>query len=104
MPSLGVKDARGCGLVRRPPFAKKTPVQVKAAVSTLVKLGVSVGLIGFLGYRASHDPQFGELLAGPKNWALLAAALPLCLVAVTVTILRWHMLLTAQGLSFSLRE
>jgi glycosyltransferase 2 family protein len=61
-------------------------------------------VLGFLAYRAARDPQFGELLAGQKNWPLLAVTLPLCLLAVTVTILRWHLLLGALGLSFSLRE
>ena len=73
-------------------------------LSTVVKLGLSAGLIGFLAYRAANDPQFGALVAGPKNWPVLALTLPLCLSAVTITILRWHLLLGALGLSFSLRE
>lgn len=79
-------------------------MQAKKTLSTVVKLALSAGLIGFLGYRAANDPQFGELVAGPKNWQVLLLAAPLCLLAVTVTILRWHLLLGALGLSFSLRE
>jgi uncharacterized protein (TIRG00374 family) len=54
--------------------------------------------------RAANDKQFGELLAGEKNWPLLLLALPICLTAVTMTILRWHLLLRTLTLSFSLRE
>jgi hypothetical protein len=77
---------------------------VKKIAATVVKLALSVALIGYLGYRAANDPQFGELIAGPKNWPLLALTLPLCLLAVTITILRWHLLIGALGLSFTLRE
>jgi glycosyltransferase 2 family protein len=73
-------------------------------VSTALKLGVSALLIGYLVYRAANDPQFKELLAGPKDWPVLLAALPVCLVAVTVTILRWRLLTGALGLSFTVRE
>jgi glycosyltransferase 2 family protein len=79
-------------------------VQTKKILSAVVKLALSVGLIGFLAYSAAQDKQFGELVARPKNWPLLACALPLCLLAVTVTILRWHLLIGALGLSFSVRE
>jgi hypothetical protein len=73
-------------------------------VSTALKLGVSAVLVGYLAYRAANDPQFTELLAGPKNWPVLLAALPVCLFAVTVTIMRWRLLIGALGLAFTMRE
>lgn len=79
-------------------------VQSKKTLATVLKLSLSVALIGFLGYKAAGDPHFGELVAGPKNWPLLAATMPLCLLAVVITIFRWHLLLGALGLSFSLRQ
>jgi glycosyltransferase 2 family protein len=79
-------------------------VSAPKIVSGLLKLGVSTLLIGYLAYRAANDPQFKDLLAGPKDWPVLLAALPVCLVAVTVTILRWRLLTGALGLSFTVRE
>src|SRR6185295_16577091 len=54
--------------------------------------------------RARADQQFGELMSGPKNWPLLLSALPICLFAVTMTILRWNLLVRAVGLSFTVRQ
>jgi uncharacterized membrane protein YbhN (UPF0104 family) len=79
-------------------------VQTRKIVSTLGKLAISAVLIGYLMWRAGRDDQFTALLTAPKNWVALLAALPVCLFAVTVTILRWHILIRAIGLSFSTRE
>ena len=73
-------------------------------LSTIAKLGVSAALIAYLVIRARQDEQFGSLLAGQKNWPVLLCALPVCLFAVTITILRWRLLIGALGLSFSVRE
>jgi len=54
--------------------------------------------------RAAGDPQFSSLVAGPKQWPVLVCALPVCLLAVTITILRWRLLIVALGLSFSTRQ
>jgi hypothetical protein len=79
-------------------------VQQKKIIATAAKLAVSGLLVGYLVVRAANDKQFGDLLAGEKNWPLLLLALPICLTAVTMTILRWHLLLRTLALSFSLRE
>jgi glycosyltransferase 2 family protein len=79
-------------------------VQSKKVVSTILKLAVSAVLIGYLIVRAAGDPQFAALVAGKKNWPVLLCALPVCLFAVTITILRWRLLIGALGLSFSVRE
>jgi uncharacterized membrane protein YbhN (UPF0104 family) len=68
------------------------------------KLVLSGLLIGYLVLRATSDPQFGELLTGRKEWPVLLTALPVCLAAVTITILRWHLLVHALGLDFSVRQ
>jgi uncharacterized membrane protein YbhN (UPF0104 family) len=79
-------------------------VQTKKFISTVAKLAISAVLIGFLVSRAAQDAQFKELLAAEKNWPILLATLPVCLLAVTVTIVRWKLLIGALGLSFTLRE
>jgi len=57
-------------------------VQTRKVIATFGKLAISAVLIAFLFYKAASDPQFGELIGGPKNWALLLCALPICLFAV----------------------
>jgi uncharacterized protein (TIRG00374 family) len=79
-------------------------VQTRNLIATFAKLAVSAVLIGYLYSRAAADQHFGELLSGPKNWPVLLSALPLCLFAVTVTILRWNLLVRAIGLSFTVRQ
>jgi len=76
----------------------------KKLLSTVAKLAVSGLLLGYLGWMAAGDPQFAELVAGPKNWPVLLLTLPVCLAAVTITILRWHLLIRTLGLRFSVRE
>ncbi|QDU30773.1 hypothetical protein ETAA8_59210 [Anatilimnocola aggregata] len=71
---------------------------------TIAKIGISVALLGFLGYRASLDPKLPELVEGPKAWGMLLVALGAVLTAVLTTILRWHLLLRTLGLQFTLRE
>ena len=61
-------------------------------------------MLGYLGYSAYHDDEFQTLAAQPKDWATLVWALPLCLLAVTITILRWHMLVRTLGMEFRLRD
>ena len=79
-------------------------VQTRKVLSAALKVGLSLVLIGYLVYRAANDPQFGALISSPKNWPVLLCTLPVCLFAVTVTILRWKILIHALGLSFSVHE
>jgi uncharacterized protein (TIRG00374 family) len=79
-------------------------VRLKRILITVAKLTFSALLIGFLIFHAARDPQFGELVTGPKNWPLLVATIPIFLAAVVITIFRWHFLLRALGLTFSLGE
>jgi len=101
MPFASVKDAR-----QRLRFSAEatTAVQTRNILPTVVKLSVSFALIGYLFYRASHDRQFGALVTRPKDWPMLLCTLPVCLFAVTITILRWQVLIRAIGLSFTVRE
>ncbi|MCI0360011.1 MAG: flippase-like domain-containing protein [Planctomycetaceae bacterium] len=73
-------------------------------VSTTIKVALSAALIAYLGWQAYRDDRFYQLAAQPKNWLLLASALPICLAAVTVTILRWQLFVRALGLDFTTRD
>jgi uncharacterized membrane protein YbhN (UPF0104 family) len=79
-------------------------VQAKKLLSTVAKIAISAIILGILGWRAWHDESFHELAGRPKNWPILLAALPVCLAAVTITILRWQMLVRTLGLDFTTRD
>ncbi|WP_425615530.1 YbhN family protein [Anatilimnocola sp. NA78] len=72
--------------------------------ATIAKIGISLALLGFLGWKAYHDPKLPALIEGEKDWFFLLFALFAVLAAVLVTILRWHLLLRTLGLQFSVRE
>ena len=79
-------------------------MQTKQVLTTVLKVGLSTALVGYLAWQAWNDPRFYALAARPKNWPLLVGALPICLAAVTVTILRWQLLVRTLGLSFTTRD
>jgi Dolichyl-phosphate-mannose--protein O-mannosyl transferase len=79
-------------------------VPTRQLVSTTLKVAFSVALIGYLGWQAYSDPRFYALAAKPKNWLVLVSALPICLTAVTVTILRWQLFVRTLGLEFTTRD
>ena len=80
-------------------------MQTKKLISTLVKVAVSAALLGYSGLAGlCTTSSFQDLAGQPKNWPLLLWALPLCLVAVTVTILRWQLLVRTLGLNFTTRD
>lgn len=83
---------------------KVPDVDTKQILSTFLKLAASAAMLGYLGWSAYHDPEFSLLIAGPKDWLVLVWAFPLCLAAVTVTILRWHLLVRTLGMEFRLRD
>jgi uncharacterized protein (TIRG00374 family) len=83
---------------------KLIEVDTRQILSTTAKLGASAAMLGYLGWSAANDPEFGKLIAGPKQWSVLVWALPLCLAAVTLTILRWHMLVRTLGMEFRVRD
>ena len=76
-------------------------MQTKKLLGNVLKVGVSAALIGYLAWQAWNDPRFYDLAAQSKNWTVLVWALPLCLAAVTATILRWQVLVRTLGLTFS---
>ena len=77
---------------------------MKKILIALIKYSISFAILGYLFYAASSDESFTELRESPKNWSLLCAAFLLMLVGVTSTIVRWHMLVRAIDLPFSVRD
>jgi uncharacterized membrane protein YbhN (UPF0104 family) len=78
--------------------------RLKRILINALKLGVSVGIIAWLVYKAQQDDHFTRLVEGPKNWRLLLAAWALCLAAVVGTLIRWYYLVRALDLPFTLKD
>jgi uncharacterized membrane protein YbhN (UPF0104 family) len=75
----------------------------KIAVSVL-KYGISFGILAYLFYAASRDDSFSDLVDKPKNWALLVAAFLVALAAFSSTVVRWFLLVRALEIPFALRD
>ncbi len=75
---------------------------------TLAKIAGSLGIIGFLFYRAINAPggrqAFVNMLAQQKAWGLLAAGFATLLAAILITVVRWWYLVRAVGIDFSLPD
>ncbi len=70
----------------------------------LLQWGVVLAILGYLFRDIYQNRSFSAFWSGPKRWDLLAAALGVTLLAVTMTIVRWHWLVRALGLPFRLRD
>jgi len=77
---------------------------LKRTFFTLLKFGVSAGLIAWLVVQAQRDKAFADLASQPKDWLLLAAAAACCFAAITLTFVRWYVLVRALDLPFSLKD
>ncbi len=80
---------------------KAAPVLKKKVLLTAAKFGVPIAIIAWL-LSSIPAEQFHELRQRPKNWPLLLAALVIVFVAVSLTFLRWHILVRALRLRFRL--
>jgi glycosyltransferase 2 family protein len=81
---------------------------LKKLLITLLKIGVSVAIVGYLVWRSTQSPQnanaFANLRDEPKNWAILAAAWACCTAAVLVTFVRWWYLARAVEIPLRFRD
>lgn len=79
---------------------------MKKNLLTLIKFALPVAIIAWLMWQVHHhDPQtFNELLARPKNWPLLCAALLTVITAVSITFIRWYLLVRTLEMKFSLAD
>ncbi|HET6883951.1 MAG TPA: lysylphosphatidylglycerol synthase transmembrane domain-containing protein [Pirellulales bacterium] len=70
----------------------------------LFKFGACIGLVAWLVVDATRNRAFADLAHQPKQWGLLALALVTGLSAVVLTFVRWHALVRALGLPFTLKD
>ncbi|MGD0654131.1 MAG: lysylphosphatidylglycerol synthase transmembrane domain-containing protein [Thermoguttaceae bacterium] len=75
---------------------------MKKFLITLLKLGISFGLIAYLIWNATHGADkvnvFINLRDEPKNWWVLACAWAVSAAAVVLTFIRWWYLVRALGI------
>ena len=83
---------------------------MKKLLITLVKIGISVGIIAYLIHdavgteTAEGENIFRQLVEQPKNWGMLAMACLFCGAAVTMTLIRWWYLVRTLGVSLTFRD
>lgn len=72
---------------------------MKRLLITLLKLLVSVAIVGYLVYDSTHgkgrENVFNNLIEQPKQWGSLAIAWCFCTTAVLLTFVRWWFLIRA---------
>lgn len=82
--------------------ATKKPARRMLVVA--VKLTLATAILGYLLVQVERQAGFQRLVHEPKAWHLLAIGLLCVFVAAVLTFVRWHVLLTAVGLNFRLRD
>jgi hypothetical protein len=77
---------------------------VKKTLISLLKYGVSIGIIVWLVTRVrADDPEaFSALWEQPKDWLALTAACFLCTLGAAISIVRWYFLVRALELPFTI--
>ncbi len=68
------------------------------------KISLAVVILAYLVYQAQREDAFSRLVHEPKLWGFLVAGLVCSLVSVTLSFVRWHVLITALRLPCRLTE
>ncbi len=76
---------------------------MKKLLITLLKLGISVAIIGYL-VQQTNRKVFVDLVNQPKRWDLLAAGWACCFGAVLITFIRWWYLVRALDVPLRFRD
>jgi uncharacterized protein (TIRG00374 family) len=74
--------------------------RTRRTLPILAKTTLAAAILGYLVYRVHQNQGFYRLVNEPKNWSLLAAALVCTFASVTLSFVRWHVLVNALGLNF----
>lgn len=76
----------------------------KKVAWNLLKFGISLTIIAFLTYKVQQEKGFDALLNQPKDWFLLALAAIVMLGSISLTFVRWYLLVRAIDIPFSLKD
>ena len=79
-------------------------LRTRRTLVLLAKLALAAAILGYLFVQVQRQAGFARLVDQPKQWPLLAAGLACTFAAITLTFVRWHVLLTALGLNFRLLD
>lgn len=74
----------------------------RSLLLNLVLVGVAFGLLGLVIWK--KQAEIGKVFGKPVDYRFFAVGLAIYLVALLITFARWHRLVRAQGLTFSLRD
>jgi uncharacterized protein (TIRG00374 family) len=77
---------------------------LKRWIITLLKVGISAAILGYLIWDVRSNASFASLWNQPKDWSALLLASLLILIAVCITFIRWYFLVRALELPFSLKD
>lgn len=71
---------------------------------TLTKVAVALALLAFLYRQASQHESLDLLVSQPKNWGLLLGGLGVIVAALSVSFVRWHIVIQAADLQIPLPQ
>lgn len=74
---------------------------MKKILTSVLKVGFSVVVLGVLAWKAQQEGQFNKLVEHDKNWTLLALAGFALLTTLVFQFLRWRLLVRALDLRLS---
>lgn len=78
--------------------------RLKHLLIVVAKISLAAAILGYLLVQVQRQAGFSRLVNEPKVWPLLAVGLLCTAAAITFTFVRWHVLLSALGLEFRLRD
>jgi glycosyltransferase 2 family protein len=78
--------------------------RTRRTLTLLAKIALATAILAYLVVEVQRHEGFVRLIHEPKRWQLLAAGLGCALTAVTLSFVRWHVLVTALGLQFPIIE
>jgi len=77
---------------------------LKKLLIVLLKVGISLALLGYLLASVQDNQVFTNLRDQPKRWDLLVVALLACGAASALSFVRWGYLVRALGLAFPVKD
>ena len=80
------------------------PNRTRRILILLAKLALAAAILAYLFVQVHRQEGFARLVDEPKRWWLLAAALATTFAAVTLSFVRWHVLVAALGLEHRLLQ
>lgn len=74
--------------------------RIRHTLITIAKLTLAAAILTYLVIQAQRNEGFARLVHEPKQWPLLAAGLACTFAAISLSFVRWHVLVRALGLGY----